>query len=81
MHGHTKIVWKQRKGAEQGVAPDKPVNAAFKAAADRLGTKCIVIAIGAIEWAKCMAACIFHFGEYSIPQAKAYWRDWGIEIR
>ena len=28
-----------------------------------------------------LAASIFHFGEYSIPQAKAYMREQGIEIR
>lgn len=28
-----------------------------------------------------LAASIFHFGEYSIPQAKAYLRDCGIEMR
>lgn len=28
-----------------------------------------------------LAASIFHFGEYSVPQAKAYMRDHGIEVR
>ncbi len=28
-----------------------------------------------------LAASIFHFGEYSIPQAKAYMRERGIEVR
>ncbi len=28
-----------------------------------------------------LAASIFHFGEYSVPQAKAYMRDRGIEVR
>jgi len=28
-----------------------------------------------------LAASIFHFGEYSIPEAKAYMRERGIEIR
>jgi cyclase len=28
-----------------------------------------------------LAASIFHFGEYSVPQAKAYMRERGIEVR
>jgi cyclase len=28
-----------------------------------------------------LAASIFHFNEYSIPQAKAYMREHGIEVR
>ncbi|WP_075184884.1 imidazole glycerol phosphate synthase subunit HisF [Teredinibacter haidensis] len=28
-----------------------------------------------------LAASIFHFGEYSVPEAKAYMRDKGIEVR
>lgn len=28
-----------------------------------------------------LAASIFHFGEYSVPQAKQYMRDQGIEVR
>ena len=28
-----------------------------------------------------LAASIFHFGEYTIPQAKAYLRDQGVEVR
>jgi cyclase len=28
-----------------------------------------------------LAASIFHFGEYTIPQAKAYMKDQGIEVR
>jgi len=28
-----------------------------------------------------LAASIFHFGEYSVPQAKAYMREHGIEVR
>ncbi len=28
-----------------------------------------------------LAASIFHFGEYSIPEAKAYMREQGIEVR
>ena len=28
-----------------------------------------------------LAASIFHFGEYSVPQAKAYMRDHGVEVR
>ncbi len=28
-----------------------------------------------------LAASIFHFGEYTIPEAKAYMRDHGIEVR
>src|SRR5690625_1687380 len=28
-----------------------------------------------------LAASIFHFGEYTIPQAKAYMRERGIEVR
>jgi cyclase len=28
-----------------------------------------------------LAASIFHFGEYTIPQAKAYMREQGIEVR
>ncbi len=28
-----------------------------------------------------LAASIFHFGEYSVPQAKQYMRDLGIEVR
>lgn len=28
-----------------------------------------------------LAASIFHFGEYTVPQAKAYMRDRGIEVR
>ncbi len=28
-----------------------------------------------------LAASIFHFGEYSVPQAKAFMRDQGVEVR
>lgn len=28
-----------------------------------------------------LAASIFHFGEYSIPEAKAYMAEQGIEVR
>ena len=28
-----------------------------------------------------LAASIFHFGEFTIPQAKAYLKDKGIEVR
>jgi len=28
-----------------------------------------------------LAASIFHFGEYTVPQAKAYLRERGIEMR
>ena len=28
-----------------------------------------------------LAASIFHFGEYSVPEAKAYMRAAGIEVR
>jgi len=28
-----------------------------------------------------LAACIFHYGEFTIPQAKAAWRAAGVEVR
>jgi len=28
-----------------------------------------------------LAASIFHFGEYTIPEAKAYMAECGIEVR